>query len=299
MKLFMRIVSIVILAAMSACQLDNPLAFLQKATATPTLTLVPTAEPTATPTPQPTATPTPPPSARLDQAYQLFMVGDLDASAAEYQNAINFSSDPVIHSEALAMLGRIALLQEKDIIALENFRKAIELDNNPDLEGMAHFYLAQIYNSLLRYEEAAAEYDLYLSSKPDILAGYINEQLGDALTNAGRYQEANQAYANAISITGSKDINLDLKVAKNLISVLDYVGALDRLNYIFNNSTDEYTLAQVDLLVGQIYLSQGEVATAYERFQDAVDHYPRAYDFTLPWLPWSMTTRPSTNSIAD
>ncbi len=267
-----------ILVTLSACQLSNPADIFKKATVTPTVTLAPTVEPTITPTPQPTSTPTPAPSARLSKAHDLFMLGDLDSAAVEYQNAIDFSSDPIIHSEALAMLGRIALAQGKDIIALEHFRSTIELGNSPDSEGMAHYYLAQIYTTLSRYEDAAAEYEAYLTSKPDVLAGYILEKKGDALTNAGNYLDANVSYNRAVSITGGKDIELDLKIAKNLISLLDYVSALERLNYIYNNSTNEYTLAQVDLLVGQIYLSQGEVQTAYERFQDAVDNYPRAYD---------------------
>jgi soluble lytic murein transglycosylase len=278
MKHKVKLFSVIMLVSMTACQLANPANLLQQSSPTPTITDVPTAVPTSTPIPEPTSTPTPIPSARLTTAQDLFFAGDLDSAIKEFTNAIDFSNDPEIQAISNAMLGRIYLMQQNDIVALEYFRKAIDLNGSADASAIAHYYLAQMYTALTRYEEAAAEYDAYLQVKPDVLAGYMLEKKGDALTSAGLYQPANEAYSRAISILGGKDIRLDLKVAKNLIAIPDYVNALEHLNFIYNNTSDEYTLAQIDLLVGQIYLTQGETQNAYDRFQHAVDNYPRAYD---------------------
>jgi soluble lytic murein transglycosylase len=274
-----KLISFVLLISLTACNMPVVSNLFNHATPTPQDTSTPTPLPTATPTPIPTATPTPQPSARLDSGMQAFLDGDYDTAISEFQTAYDFSQDPEIKAQAQNKLARIAYLQGDTQKALDLDRQVTEASVSATAGSEAHYYLAQIYTSLKRSEDAAAEYQLYLDSqKSSPISAYILELQGDAYTDAGQYQKAIDAFGEASKQPDADASLLNLKIAGNDVTLGETAAAMQLYNNIFNTTQSDYVRAQVDLLVGQIYLTQDEAQNAYDRFKDAVNNYPRAYD---------------------
>lgn len=268
------LISLVILSLLSACTgARTHTATLAALDATKPASRLP-----ATPTPAPTPTSSPQPLARLDTANTAFMNGDFDTAQTEYQNAIEFSQDIEIQERARVKLGRIAYLEGDSNKALELFRQVTASSAGTDSVSEAHFFLAQIYDDLNRYEDAASEYSAYLTLESSPLASYIYELQGDDYTDAGLYSQARESYDKSLQQPGADSITLKLKLGQTAAALGEDQTALDLYQEVFNVSTSEYVRAQVDLLTGQIYLKQGNALSAYDRFQDAVNNYPRAYD---------------------
>jgi soluble lytic murein transglycosylase len=248
----------------------------QASTQSVAATEVPTA--TITPTPLPTPTPTPEPEARLDKANQAFLDGDYKSAGQEYQNVIDFSQDASLKAQAQVKLARLAYLEGDSTKALDFFRQVVDSAADNDAVSEADIYLARIYSDLGRAEDAANAYQAYITLKPEPLAGYIYEAMGDEYTNANLNQQALDAYDQALKTHFVDQVTLKLKAAKSLIAIGNDPVALALLQEVYNTSSSEYTRAQANLLVGQIYLRQGDTQNAYARFMDSVNSYPRAYD---------------------
>ena len=206
------------------------------------------------------------------------MNGDYDTAGTEYQKAIDFSQDPEIQEKARVMLARMAYLQGDSTKALELYRLVTTSAASAGVRSGAHFYLATIYSELKRYDDSALEYATYLELQPNPISAYILELQGDAYVNAGQYQKAIEAFYKALQQPDANSVLLKLKIATNTAAIGDDAVALSLYEEVFNATTSDYTRAQVDLLVGQIYLKQGDAQSAYDRFLDAVNNYPRAYD---------------------
>ena len=54
--------------------------------------------------------------------------------------------------------------------------------------------------------------------------------------------------------------------------------AIQIYQQVFDSTVNDYTKAQMDFLIGQIYYQQGDRDAAYARFQHAVENYPASYD---------------------
>ena len=114
--------------------------------------------------------------------------------------------------------------------------------------------------------------------KPEPLAGFVYEIIGDQYADSNLQQQAINSYDQALKQLDVDPVELKLKAAKSLMSIGNDAVALPLLNEVYNASTSEYVRAQANLLVGQIYLKQGETQNAYDQFLNSVNHYPRAYD---------------------
>lgn len=247
-------------------------------TATVAVSATPSPTSTETATPIPTPTPSPQPHVRLEIANTAFANGDFDSARTEFLNAIQFSQDQTIIGPARVKLGRMAYLGNDTTAALEHFRQVIESDASDFTKSEAHFYLGQVYTDLQRYDDAAAEYGAYLLAMPEPIGAYVYTLQGDAYANASNPQLAAQAYQTALNLPGANTTALQIKIGQAAASLNDYQTALSLYQEVFNTTISDYDRAQVDLLVGQIYLQQGETQAAYDRFLDAVNNYPRAYD---------------------
>ncbi len=274
MKLIHRIFSLAILLSLSACSGG----LFNQASPTPPDTATPSPIPTSTPTPAPTPTPTPLPAARLEKGYTAYLNGEYDLAVREYQNALDASQDADIQANARVKMARIKYLQGDSTGALNLFRQAADSSAGADARSEAWYYLAQIYTGLTRYEDAIAAYETYLEVKPGSLTAYINEKLGDANAAAGQYQDAVAAYYTASQQPDANVIALKMKIAQNTSTLGDAAVALSLYQEVYNLAVDEYTRAQADLLMGQIYIQMGDTQSGYDRYLDAVTNYPRAYD---------------------
>jgi soluble lytic murein transglycosylase len=262
---------------LAACTLGpTPLA----PTATPTPTLPPGVTPSDTPLPTFTPSPTPTPEVRLKTGDLALFNGDYTRAQSEYQIALSTATDSGTRAAALWGLGRV------EYAAGNNNGKALQdlwnlASSYPDSPNAvrAYFIMGEIYMKLERYTEAAEAFTTYLALRPGIIDYYVQEQRGDAYSAAKNYAEAIPAYQAALAAPHiGDDAALQIKIAQAYASSGDTATALARYDSIAKASSDIYVKAQMDLLSGQIYLSLGQADLAYERFLDAVNNYPEAYD---------------------
>lgn len=250
-----------------------------RSTATPTITPSPTITPTPTATPTPTPTPTPVPAARVIQGDQAIFNGDWDTALREYQTALDANPDPKIQSAARLGIGRV-YYQEGDYMkaqaTLEDL--LIRFPASPHL-SLTYFYLAQTYTALQYYLKAAETYQEYLDLGPSSIDGYIYEFQGDALFAGQDYSGAIQSYQQAkLAGRETPDLGLDIKIAQSYDLSGDYATAVVGYQDIYQRSSNDYTKARMDLLMGQAYTNLGDLDMAYKVYSDAVNNFPLSND---------------------
>ena len=197
----------------------------------------------------------------------------------EYQSAFSATNDPAIRAAALWGLASVEYAagnNGKALVDLSNLANSYPADLNA---AHAHFLMGDIYMSLERYPEAAQAYQAYLTMRPGVLDSFVQERLGDALNSTGNFPGSITAYQAALAATHiGDDTSLQVKLAEAYASSGDTTNAFAVYDSISKVTTNEYTKAQVDLLTGRLYLSLGQADQAYQRFLDAVNNYPMAYD---------------------
>ncbi|HOK65528.1 MAG TPA: tetratricopeptide repeat protein [Anaerohalosphaeraceae bacterium] len=106
-------------------------------------------------------------------------------------------------------LGNVYLEMNRNDWAIEEFSKALQGDDV--LSPYAWFGLANAYHQEKRYEDAVYAYRQVLSRDPQNTAALQN--LGNVLLDAGRIDEAVQAYQQAIQISPASGLYYNLAVA--------------------------------------------------------------------------------------
>ena len=236
--------------------------------------------PTITPIPPPTPTPTPRPAARVDQADDLLAInGDYDQALLEYQQARQQATDEDTRLRADLGIARIFYLKGDQATALTLLRSLIDTYPANPRGANAYYYLGQIYSNLGRFTEAAAAYDEFLRLKPGEIDSAIQDLKGDALAAAGDPIGAINAYLAAIQLPhlGDND-HLNAKLGGAYLDSGNPEIAIQIYQQVFDSTTNDYTKAQMDFLIGQIYYQQGNREAAYLRFQHSVENYPTSYD---------------------
>lgn len=248
---------------------------------TPTATLPPL--PSATPTQAPTATPiptsTPAPTTRLNDGSYALLEGDYEKGLAEYQTALDASTDPAIQAAARLGIGQVKYLTGDYASALNAFQSLAEQGSPNDIRARALYFIGKIYTLQKQYKEADSAFAGYLQLNPGIIDAYIQELRGDVLINAGDFAGGINAYQAAIQAPhlGSLEA-LQIKIAQANLSQGDLTTALTQFNDLYKTTSSDYTKATMDLLIGQIQISLGHVDEAHNNFQDAVNNFPRSYD---------------------
>ncbi|HBG75065.1 MAG TPA: hypothetical protein DEP80_00580 [Anaerolineae bacterium] len=248
-------------------------------TETPSSTLTPSPLPTLTPPPSPTPTPTPTPEVRVSNADRALFNGDYLLARQEYLTAFSASSDEQVRAGALWGLSRVEFLDgyfDKSLVYLKDL-----ISRFPDSQHTRHAYFlqGQSNDALQKYGEAAAAYSNYLSANPGLIDVYIQEYLGNSLANSGDYSNALAAYQDALQASHiGNTYQLEIKIARMYSYIGDIPSSLSIYNDIAAHTNDDYLKAQMDFLIGQTYLNQGQADQAYPYFLDTVAKYPLSYD---------------------
>ncbi len=244
-----------------------------KPTATPSLT------PTPTITPTPTPTPTPQPAGWLTAGQQALFDGDWDTALTAFQNAASQTSDPAIIAAAQLGLGRVHLYARHYGQALETLRGLITTYPQTQAAIDAYFYLAQTYQALERYDEAAKAYQAFLQHRPGYIDAYLYEWMGDNRFNAGDYHGAASAYQAALQAAPpeSRRYGIQLGIARSHHMLGNYTQAIAEYQALYQAEPNGYRRAALDWYIGQAYLALGDREHAYQAYLDAVNNYPAAY----------------------
>jgi soluble lytic murein transglycosylase len=257
----------------------------QEAVSDPKATVLPSTVPAPTFTPSPSPTPTPQPAARVTLGDRALFYGDWETALEEYQTALEASLDLEVQSAARLGIGRTHFLAG-------DYEQAQEMLENLTVDESAfaylpeaYFFLAQTLEAQERYSEAGEAYDRYLEYRPGLIDSAVQERRGDALFNDGDYEAAIDAYQAAIQaphIDQGEELEIGMAYAYELSG--DLSTALVAYQDIYNQTTNDYVKAQMDLWIGRLHTAMGNEEEAQAAYLDAVQNYPRSYDAYLALL---------------
>lgn len=239
--------------------------------------------PTRTPMPTTTPVSTLIPAVQIDSADKALFYGNWEQALIEYQTFLDanrdLTTDPEDQAAALLGIGR-AQYQMGDYEGALDTLNQLEI-NFPKSSQLAvvYFVTAQVYEALSLFGEAADAYHQYLELRPGLIDSYVLEWCADALVKAGEPLEAIDVYQSAISAPRlGETIPIDLKIANAYAALGDYETAIVVYQDVYTRTTDDYTKAQVDILMGNIYMAIDQMDDSYAAYLDAVENYPLSYD---------------------
>lgn len=249
------------------------------ASATPTSTPTPTQTPTPTPSPTPTPTPTPPPEKRVTLGERAIFNGDWETALAEFEAAQASSPEDEIRRVARLGIGRARYLAGQYEQAEATLSGLIAEAGDSPLAAEAFFFLGETYRAMEQPLQAAEAYLNYLALRPGVIDYYIYERRGDALFEAGDYAGAVVEYQAALqSPRLEQGLELEIRLARAYALSGDYATALVGYQDIYNRTSNDYTRAQMDFLMGQVYAQLGQPEQAQAAYLDAVMNFPRSLD---------------------
>jgi len=250
-----------------------------QSTITPSITQAIYTSTSLVPNPSKTPTLTPTPEIRVSEGDRSLFNGDYQLARQEYQNAYSASNDEKVRAGALWGLGRVEYLSGNFDQSRAYLNQLISSFPNSTFKKRGYFILGQCYDALQRFSEAATTYSEYLSSNPGVIDAYIQEIRGDSLANSGDFSNAMTAYQDSLQAQRVGDtFQIEIKIAKMYSATGDVVNSLSIYEDIATRTTNDYLKAQMDFLIGQTYLVQGQAVQAYPYFLDTVSKYPFSYD---------------------
>jgi soluble lytic murein transglycosylase len=238
------------------------------------------ADPSATPPPTPIATPEP--GRRVEAGDQALFYGDWDQALHHYQTALEQNSDPEIQSAAWLGIARARFASGDPQAALDAVNALLAQFPDSPQRGLAFFLAGEAYSAIGRHREAALAYGEYLAARPGLAEVYVYERLGDALSAAGGHQEAIEAYLRALQSPHIGDrTDLNVKIGDAYLSLGDPATALVTYQDVIAQTGNDYRKAAMLYKIGSVLLAQGDAAGGYAAFHQAVQDYPLAYDSYL------------------
>lgn len=290
------------LVVLSACELDSESrrpALIARQTETPTprptstpsptstATLVQpptaTAMPTATPVPTNTPAPTMIPSDRLAAAQRAYASGDYESARGEFATIL---ADPGATTDeqrqALHWRGRSELNLGDTAAAMATLQMFLRQYPSDELARAAQFNLGQAYEQAGQFDQAI---EAYLGSiiPAEAVNVYIYERIGDVSLNTGAYTETIVVYQNGIDATDDPSLKMHLRegIAQAELLRGNPDAAIAHYEDILDMATAASYRAKILRLLGDTYLEIGQPEAAYERYLEAVNRYPEAYDSYL------------------
>jgi soluble lytic murein transglycosylase len=226
----------------------------------------------------PSASETPVPIVRVTSGDRALFNGDYEAAVAEYEAVAASSEDAALRAAALWGLARALYADGRYEAALEPTEQLSADYSDSPYAAPAHFLEGQSLNALNRPAGAAAAYADYIIGRPGVLDSYISQLRGDALTEAGDFAAALDAYMSAQAAPHLDDAQaLQIKIAQSRAALGENVTAIGLYDAITANTTNDFVRAQMDYLAAQAYLADQQTTPAYERLRHVVENYPVSY----------------------
>jgi soluble lytic murein transglycosylase len=253
------------------------------ATSTPTPTPSPTPTNTPTPTITPTPTATPFPSERLGLAQRAYQNGDYETARLHYHALLAEPGlDPHEQRLALHWRGRSELKLGDTAAAIATLKMFLGEYPSDELTRAAQFNLGVAYEQAGQYDEAIKAYRGSIIPN-DPINVYIYERIGDAGLKTTAYTDTVTAYQAGIASTDDEGFQVHLRegIAQAELKRDDPAAAIVQYEAILDVAKIEAYRAKILRLAGEAHLAAGEPERAHERFLEAVDRYPEAYDSYL------------------
>jgi soluble lytic murein transglycosylase len=263
--------------ALTACN-AVPISVSVGSTVTSSATGTPKALPTATGTA--TSTPAPPitPLTRIQSGEQALFYGDYDNARKEFEAAYRDGGNPQIQAAALWGLARTEYADNRYSAALTWLEQTVTEFPDSAFIPYVNFLMGKANYELERYQEAAANYNIYLEMRPGVLDAYVQEARGDALFDDKSYAKALEPYNEALAAPQIGDtLQLEIKIAQTHIEIGDYASAFTTYDAIFTRTDNDYIKAQMDYLAGLAHQKVDQTDLAQAKFLHAVENYPLSY----------------------
>jgi len=196
-----------------------------------------------------------------------------------YQEAYNSTTDQ--HQQSAALLGIARTYYGASDCSNATQAVSVIIDHFPESpEAAVAFYIkGQCAQLDGEYILAAESFQRYIDLRPGTLTAFMNTLKGDAYLAANDTKRAMEAYLIVQENTEPANLPaIKIKIARTYTAMGDTTNALRTYQQVFDTSSDDYQKAQVNFLMGQIYLSLDMPEQAYLRFANSVENYPRAYD---------------------
>ncbi|MGB4596235.1 MAG: transglycosylase SLT domain-containing protein [Anaerolineaceae bacterium] len=232
--------------------------------------------PTAT---LPPAEITPPEEVRFPEADLALSFGDYEQALSLYSQGRLFSdsfrASAAIFGEALTRYRQGQLIEAKSL--WEEVRDAFP---QTPAGKRASFWLGEIASQDAgQLSQAIDYYQSYLNDIPGVLDSLVYERIGILYDQLEQPENALEAFRNAFLNASSIDqVRLAMKLAGAYAKTDQPDKAIEIFQEAYAKSGDDYTKSSIDLAVGNLELNRGNRDVAFERFQDAVNNFPKSYD---------------------
>jgi soluble lytic murein transglycosylase len=216
----------------------------------------------------------------LDKAEITLINGEFSNALDEFQKAFNQSNDPEIKAMALLGIGRTNSRAHNCTSAMDSFNRILGQFSSTSAVAPAYFYLGQCYTALEEYSQAIDSFEQYLQRRPGILETYVRELQAENALTIGDYNRTIKFYQAVLinDLPVSKKESLNLKIGKAYVGLQDYTTAIQIFQSVYDSSDDPYSKSSADLLMGQALLKLNMNKEAYTHLMDAVIQFPRPYD---------------------
>ena len=221
---------------------------------------------------------TPTPEATLTDADLALAFGDYREAYKLYTGTLPEDSDD-FKAAALFGQGLTFFKQEDYYQATRTLKDLVNRYPTSLPAARAHFILGEAALAEDRKEDALVEFQAYATARPGVIDHHVYEKIGDLLSENGQTGEAFEAYKTAYLAAPTTDnLTLAQKVAAGYATLGENQSAIDIFREISFQTDNDDTKAQMDLLIGRILISSGQLEEGYGYYQDAVNNYPYTYD---------------------
>jgi soluble lytic murein transglycosylase len=204
---------------------------------------------------------------------------DWDHAGAEYQSILDQSDDPHLRAAAQLEIGQAHLNDGDPQTANADFNAFLQANPDSPQTAEANFLLGETQLALGNWNAAIEAYRRYQQQRPAILDTYVDERIGQAAMLSHDYVMAAQAYAAAIAAPHlGEALDLRERLAEAYTASGDAENALAQYEVIYQSTDQGWRKARADFLAGQLLYAAGRNDEAYQKFLDAVNHYPEARD---------------------
>jgi soluble lytic murein transglycosylase len=237
----------------------------------------PTAVPTATVPPAPTPTATPLPIEAINQGDRDLRNGAWEAATDAFQQVLG---DPgaVPDERAEAQLGLAhAQLRSGDFTSAQTTLDSFLVDFPEHPQAAQAFFLrGDAKLGLSDWAGAIADYESYLTLRPDLINSYVHERIADAHLGAGQIPEAMEAYEQAADEGRQlvSELQLREKIASIYRSLGNAGGAVAQYQTIYSKAENPRYRATISFNLGQTWFEAGEYEAAYTVFEQLIMDYP-------------------------
>ncbi|MCC6615454.1 MAG: tetratricopeptide repeat protein [Anaerolineae bacterium] len=247
----------------------------------------------------PTPTATLAPDALLQSADRKLLNGYYEAAVDQYQLVLAQGEYAPADERATAALGlgRSALregLFEEAANALTIFVDQFPQDSRV---AQAYFLRGDAFLGLSRWDNAIADFNVYLASRPGLIDSYAYERIGDAQLALGQFDQAVGSYQASASADRGLVPQLILreKLAQLYISAGQPANAVAQYDAILSVARNAPYRASIAYAAAQALLDGGDFTSGLARMQEIFEQYsdrPEAYQAMQALLQNGITVDP-------